>query len=131
MTLQISDIIAKLLLALKADIGSNVFLNKQWFDRRDGSKCTELSLFILEETPLESKGCCYKQELTVHIEGFIWQGSSEEIYLLATDIKKALLGSGLPFPITYHGYELTLPDEGASVVRVQLKFKVIYFENIG
>lgn len=140
MNLQISDIIAQMVLALKAirplahyhnDIGANVFLNKQWFDRRDSNKCPELSLFVLEETLLESKGNCYKQELTIHVEGFLWQNSSEKIYLLAADVKRALLGAKFPFGITYHGYEINLPDDGASVMRVQVKFKVIYFENIG
>lgn len=139
MTLKIFDIIKQLIQALKQikldnhfhnDIGTHVYLNKQWFDCRQANQQPELSLFILEETPLDSKGNCFKQELTIHVEGLTQKNNSDEIYLLAADIKKALLNPKLPFSIAYHGYEINLPEDGASVARVHVKFKVIYLEKI-
>jgi hypothetical protein len=108
----------------------NVKFNKQWFDFREISRCPVLSLFILEETPLEHKGHSYKQELSAHIEGYIASFNDEFIYHLVSDIKSALFKHEFPFTISYQGYEINLPDEGAHVVSVRVKFKIIYLENI-
>ncbi len=108
----------------------NAHFNKQWYDFREISSCPALSLFLLEESLLEHKGHCYKQELNAHIEAYIAANHDESIYHLVSDIKSALLNHDFPFSLSYQGYEINLPDEGARTVSARIKFKIIYFENI-
>lgn len=108
----------------------SVYFNKQWFDFREVHRAPVLSLFILEETLLDNKGNSYKQELSAHIEAFVASNNEDYIYHLVTDIKSALLIQQYPFSISYQGYEISLPDEGAHIVSARVKFKIVYFENI-
>jgi hypothetical protein len=128
MTLTTSDILQTILVALQK-VKANISLNKQWLDCRDEISLPLVSLFIMEETPLENKGACYKQDLTGQVEGFIDSNKSDAIYDFANSIKRALLMTTLS--LSYQGYEISLPEDGARIARVQVKFKVIYFENIG
>jgi hypothetical protein len=108
----------------------NIHFNKQWFDFREISQCPVLSLFVLEESPVEQKGHSFKQELSAHIEGYIASNNDDCIYLLVSDVKSALLNQEFPFAISYQGYEINLPEEGSQMVSVRVKFKIIYLENI-
>jgi len=127
--MNVIKIIKALLDTLKAN-GWDVTFNKQWFDFREVRNFPLISLFILEESPIEHKGTSYKQELSAHIEGFIDSNNDESIYHLISDIKTALLIPEFPFTISYQGYEINLPEDGASVVSVRIKFKIIYLENM-
>ncbi len=108
----------------------NIHFNKQWFDFREISRCPVLSLFLLEELPIEQKGHTYKQELSAHVEAYVASVNDDYIYHLVSDIKSALLKPEFPFSIPYQGYEINLPDEGSQVVSARVKFKIIYLENI-
>lgn len=110
--------------------GKQVFFNKQGFEYREHQPYPALSFFITEESHLEHKGECYKQELNLDIEGYSGSIEVNDIYELACDVKMALLKEEFPFNVTYQGYEITLPNEGSCVFSVKLKFKVIYLEKI-
>lgn len=109
--------------------GFNVFCARQWFDFREQGP-PSLSVFILEESLLDTKGASYKQSLNGKVEGHIQQGRPEEIYYLAADIKQALLTTNFPFQFQYLGYEITPPDEGSNISSVQVRFTVTYIEEI-
>ncbi len=110
--------------------GVNVFLNKRWIDCRVEDEHPFLSVFVLEENLVEKKGNTYKYELGIHIEGYQFNRKDNDIYYLLADVKQVLLKTWDLFSIIYHGYEITVPEDGASFTSVQIKFKIIYMENI-
>lgn len=135
-TLEIIYAISTALRTIKQDEGCytnggfNVFCARQWFDFREQGP-PNLSVFILEENLLDSKGSSFKQELIGKIEGHIPQGKPEDIYYLVSDIKHALLKTSFSFHFQYLGYEIMLPEEGSQVSSIQVRFKAIYIEEIG
>ncbi|MGE3319825.1 MAG: hypothetical protein AB7I18_11080 [Candidatus Berkiella sp.] len=110
--------------------GINVFFNKRWIDCRIDDEHPFLSLFISEENLIERKGNSCKYELAAHIEGYQFNRKDNDIYYLLADVKHVLLKNWDSFSLLYQGHELTIPEEGASITSVQIKFKIIYMENI-
>ncbi len=110
------------------DVGSQVYFMRQWFDVRD-SKLPCVSYYLLEESPVEHKGCSYKQEINLKIEVFTEEELDSSLFFLISDIKRALLASNIQ-PLFYLGYEINLPDEGSCLISVTLNFNIHYIENI-
>lgn len=120
--------IVETLIAVLKTAELRVFFNQPYIDCREKLHFPALSLLILEETLLEQKGMNFKQELTVHLEGFI--ASNQNIYNFITQVKTALFKNTFPFTLHYQGYEITLPEEGSQITSVRIKFKIIYLENM-
>lgn len=110
--------------------GMNVYFNRRWIDCRADIDHPFLALFALEENLIEKKGNVCKCEVSAHVEAYCCLKDEYNIYELLTDIKKVLLKSYDGFTLSYHGYEINLPEEGAKMTSLQVKFKVIYLEMI-
>lgn len=110
--------------------GMNVFFNRRWVDCRADISHPFLALFALEENLIEKKGSVCKCDISAHVEAYLCLKDEFDIYELISDIKKVLLKSYDGFAISYHGYEINLPEEGAKMTSLQVKFKLVYLESI-
>lgn len=129
MTITALKIIDSLIERLKG-IGCKVYFNHLGLDLREPQEELPVSLVLLEETPIHQKADCYKHELALSVQAFCDYPRHTQIFHLIDKIKTTLLNPKPIFEFSYLGYEIDLPEDGSAIMRIKIKFKACYFENI-
>lgn len=120
------------------DAGKRIYMGMPSFDSEDDT-FPLLAVFSREEPPQALTGQRSRNTLTVLVNGFLLadNDATNKAHDTLADVKKAVLLAadstlgGLAHHLAYLGSEQRLPEDGSTVVALEIRFDATYDENYG